>query len=86
MQKLKVGDIVQCLSRYSDVVHKGALLEITSMEPRSDDSYWLGFKGDHDNYPNFPSKKFKLMTIRTPITNDIEWLDRIQENFKYVSD
>lgn len=29
-----------------------------------------------------PLTCLKLLTIKKPVTNDIEWLDRVQQNFK----
>lgn len=80
VMKFKLGDRVKSttnqFNRYGIIYgHVYTIVDISD----EGSIQWLGFEGINDNKHNFHAKCFKLYKLTS---NDIEWLDAVQQNFK----
>jgi hypothetical protein len=83
---VKSGDKLKAKYDYNNIISEGDIVEILLISVGSHIKFWNITKGLESHWSwGAIERYFDPLNIKnkTPIKNDIEWLDRVQENFKY---
>lgn len=80
---MKVGDKLIAINTYNTLLTEGDIVEITGMDYGNYITFYNRHngQGSHWNW-GAVGQYFRLLQKSSPPKNDIEWLDRVKENFK----
>jgi hypothetical protein len=78
----KFGDKLKAISSYEQLISKGDIVEIIDAQINNFITFRNRSNGVTSHWNWGAVMSYFVLLDRTPPKNDVEWLDRVQENFK----